>query len=85
MPYRFLPDDFPQKYRSVWVDVPSQLFDPEKGHQLYNEFLDEMEYAEQMGFDGICCNEHHNNAIAEPDRRRTDASHLTCGADRPRQ
>ncbi|MGH8064352.1 MAG: LLM class flavin-dependent oxidoreductase [Candidatus Entotheonellia bacterium] len=62
MPYRFLPDDFSQKYRSVWVDVPSQLFDPEKGHQLYNEFLDEMEYAEQMGFDGICCNEHHNNA-----------------------
>jgi alkanesulfonate monooxygenase SsuD/methylene tetrahydromethanopterin reductase-like flavin-dependent oxidoreductase (luciferase family) len=62
MPYRFLPDDFPQKYRSVWVDVPSQLFDPEKGHQLYHEFLDEMEYAEQMGFDGICCNEHHSNA-----------------------
>jgi hypothetical protein len=40
MPYRFLPDDFPQKYRSVWVDVPSQLFDPEQGHHLYNEFLD---------------------------------------------
>ncbi|MBI3325570.1 MAG: LLM class flavin-dependent oxidoreductase [Nitrospinae bacterium] len=62
MPYRFLPDDFPQKYRSVWVDVPSHLFDPEKGHRLYHEFLDEMEYAEQMGFDGICCNEHHSNA-----------------------
>jgi alkanesulfonate monooxygenase SsuD/methylene tetrahydromethanopterin reductase-like flavin-dependent oxidoreductase (luciferase family) len=62
MPYRFLPDDFPQKYRSVWVDVPSQLFDPEQGHHLYHEFLDEMEYAEQVGFDGICCNEHHSNA-----------------------
>ena len=62
MPYRFLPDDFPQKYRSVWVDVPSHLFDPEQGHHLYHEFLDEMEYAEQVGFDGICCNEHHSNA-----------------------
>jgi len=23
MPYRFLPDDFKQKYQSVWVDGPS--------------------------------------------------------------
>lgn len=62
MPYRYLPDDFKEKYRSVWVDVPSHLFDPEKGHQLYNEFLDELEFAEQVGFDGLCVNEHHNNA-----------------------
>ena len=25
MPYRFLPDDFERKYRSVWVDVPHEL------------------------------------------------------------
>ena len=62
MPYRFLPKDFEKDYHSVWVDVPSKLFDPVKGHQLYNEFLDELEFAEQVGFDGICVNEHHNNA-----------------------
>ena len=62
MPYRFLPDDFPQKHRSVWVDVPSELFDPVKGHQIYNENLDELEFADSMGFDGICVNEHHQNA-----------------------
>ena len=62
MPYRFLPADFEKKYPSVWVDVPSELFDPVKGHQLYNEFLDELEFADQVGFDGICVNEHHNNA-----------------------
>jgi alkanesulfonate monooxygenase SsuD/methylene tetrahydromethanopterin reductase-like flavin-dependent oxidoreductase (luciferase family) len=62
MPYRFLPDDFKEKYRSVWVDVPSQLYEPEKGHLLYNEFLDELEHAERVGFDGLCVNEHHNNA-----------------------
>jgi alkanesulfonate monooxygenase SsuD/methylene tetrahydromethanopterin reductase-like flavin-dependent oxidoreductase (luciferase family) len=61
MPYRFLPDDFSSTYRSVWVDIPSQLFDPAKGNQLYNEFLDELEFADQMGFDGVCCNEHHQN------------------------
>ena len=62
MPYRFLPDDFAQKYRSVWVDVPSELFDPAKGHQIYNENLDELEFADSLGFDGICVNEHHQNA-----------------------
>ena len=61
MPYRFLPEDFSSKYRSVWVDIPSHLYDPAKGHQLYNEFLDELEFADQMGFDGVCCNEHHQN------------------------
>ena len=62
MPYRFLPEDFAEQYRSVWVDVPSHLFDPAKGHQLYNEYLDELEYAATVGFDGICVNEHHQNA-----------------------
>ena len=41
MPYRFLPKDFEDKYRSVWVDVPSHLFEANKAHQLYNEYLDE--------------------------------------------
>jgi len=62
MPYRFLPEDFETWYRSVWVDVPSQLYDPEKGRVLYHEFLDELEFAEAAGFDGLCVNEHHQNA-----------------------
>ena len=62
MPYRFLPKNFEKEYHSVWVDVPSKLFDPVKGHHLYNEFLDELEFADRMGFDGICVNEHHNDA-----------------------
>jgi alkanesulfonate monooxygenase SsuD/methylene tetrahydromethanopterin reductase-like flavin-dependent oxidoreductase (luciferase family) len=62
MPYADLPDDFKQKYRSVWVDVPSHLFDPAKAHEMYIDYLDELEYAAEMGFDGICVNEHHQNA-----------------------
>ncbi len=53
MPYRFLPPDFEEKYRSVWVDPPIHLFDPVKAHQLYNEYLDELEFADEVGFDGI--------------------------------
>lgn len=62
MPYPYLPDDFKHKYRSVWVDVPSTLYDPEKGHHLYNQYLDQLEFADELGFDGICVNEHHQNA-----------------------
>jgi alkanesulfonate monooxygenase SsuD/methylene tetrahydromethanopterin reductase-like flavin-dependent oxidoreductase (luciferase family) len=62
MPYPDLPDDFKSKYRSVWVDVPSDLYDPEKGHRLYHEYLDQLEFADRLGFDGICVNEHHQNA-----------------------
>ena len=62
MPYPELPADFREKNRSVWVDVPSKLFDPAVGHRAYNEYLDELEYAASVGFDGICVNEHHQNA-----------------------
>ncbi|MBI4641454.1 MAG: LLM class flavin-dependent oxidoreductase [Candidatus Tectomicrobia bacterium] len=62
MPYPYLPEDFKEQYRSVWVDPPTHLYDPEKGHWVYHEYLDELEFADQMGFDGICVNEHHQNA-----------------------
>jgi alkanesulfonate monooxygenase SsuD/methylene tetrahydromethanopterin reductase-like flavin-dependent oxidoreductase (luciferase family) len=62
MPYRWLPADFRQRYHSVWVDLPNGIYDPEKGHDLYNEYLDQLEYAEQCGFDALAVNEHHQNA-----------------------
>ena len=62
MPWPDLPDDFQKKHRSVWVDVDYKLFDAERCNTVYNEYLDELEFAETMGFDGICVNEHHSNA-----------------------
>ena len=61
MPYTELPDDFREKHPSVWVDIDSALFDPARGHRMYNEFMDELEHAAALGFDGICVNEHHQN------------------------
>lgn len=61
MPYTDLPADFATTHPGVWVDVDSRLFDPAKAHAMYNEFLDELEFADAMGFDGICVNEHHAN------------------------
>ena len=62
MPYTKLPDDFATKHSSVWVDVDRQLFDPVAAHGMYNDFLDEMEFAAEQGFDAVCVNEHHANA-----------------------
>jgi alkanesulfonate monooxygenase SsuD/methylene tetrahydromethanopterin reductase-like flavin-dependent oxidoreductase (luciferase family) len=61
MPYTELPDDFRQTQPSVWVDIHSSLFDPKRAHHMYNDFMDELEYAAECGFDAICVNEHHSN------------------------
>ncbi len=35
-------------------------YDPRLGAELYNRYLDEKVYAEEMGFDGLMLNEHHS-------------------------
>jgi alkanesulfonate monooxygenase SsuD/methylene tetrahydromethanopterin reductase-like flavin-dependent oxidoreductase (luciferase family) len=62
MSWPYLPDDFEKHYDSAWIWCPNTLFDPEKGSRLYNEYLDTLVYAEEIGFDGVCVNEHHQNA-----------------------
>jgi alkanesulfonate monooxygenase SsuD/methylene tetrahydromethanopterin reductase-like flavin-dependent oxidoreductase (luciferase family) len=61
MPYTDLPSDFKQQHPSVWVDIDPALFDPTKANGMYNDFLDELEFAAEVGFDGVCCNKHHSN------------------------
>ena len=61
MPWPDLPADFRDKHRSVWVDIDSKLFDPAKSHEYYNRYMDLLEYAATLGFDGIGVNEHHQN------------------------
>ncbi len=62
MPYQDLPRDFETKYRSAWVDLPNEHFDPEKGGQYYRDYIAQLQHADSLGFDGICVNEHHCNA-----------------------
>ncbi|MBZ5610170.1 MAG: LLM class flavin-dependent oxidoreductase [Acidobacteriia bacterium] len=90
MPWPYLPDDFREKHRSVWVDIDSKLFDPVKSHEVYNTYLDLLEYAATLGFDAIGANEHHQNGyglmpspnlIAAALARRTeDVALLVLGA-----
>jgi alkanesulfonate monooxygenase SsuD/methylene tetrahydromethanopterin reductase-like flavin-dependent oxidoreductase (luciferase family) len=62
MPYADLDLESARRHASVWVNLPNAHFDPEKGHALYNRYLDELEYAEALGFDVISVNEHHQTA-----------------------
>lgn len=62
MPYPYLPDDFEERFSSPSLTFPNRYFDRELGHKLYHRYLDELEYADRLGFDGICVNEHHQTA-----------------------
>lgn len=62
MPYADLDLDYDQTYNSAWITLPNSYYDPKKGAKLYNRYLDELEYADELGFDGVCVNEHHQNA-----------------------
>jgi alkanesulfonate monooxygenase SsuD/methylene tetrahydromethanopterin reductase-like flavin-dependent oxidoreductase (luciferase family) len=62
MPYADLDLSFTDKYETSWVKLPNSYYDPKKGAKLYNRYLDEMEYAEELGFDALGVNEHHQTA-----------------------
>src|SRR5438874_3472992 len=62
MSWPYLPADFDAKYDSAWIWLPNELYDPVKGHELYREYINTLAYAEELGFDGLCVNEHHQNA-----------------------
>jgi len=59
MPWPYLPADY---QGPAWVKCPNSHYDGKRGHDVYNRYLDELTYAEELGFDGVCVNEHHANA-----------------------
>jgi alkanesulfonate monooxygenase SsuD/methylene tetrahydromethanopterin reductase-like flavin-dependent oxidoreductase (luciferase family) len=62
MPYRPLDLAAASKHRSSWVVLPNSLYDPEKGADEYESYIDMLASAEALGFDGIGVNEHHQTA-----------------------
>src|SRR5919204_129374 len=49
MPWPYLPPDFGDTHDSAWVVCENELYDPERGHEVYNRYLDELELAEHHG------------------------------------
>lgn len=77
MPWPRLPEDFDTRYESAWVNLPNAIYDPVEGQQIYNEYLDELAAAESYGWDGICVNEHHQNAYGTMPSPNVIAAMLT--------
>jgi alkanesulfonate monooxygenase SsuD/methylene tetrahydromethanopterin reductase-like flavin-dependent oxidoreductase (luciferase family) len=60
MPYPHIPPG--DEIESSWITLSNSHYDPEVGHRLYNDYLDQIVAAEAFGYDGVCVNEHHQNA-----------------------
>ena len=69
------------------LTVSNDIYNPELGAELYNRYLDEKIYAEEMGFDGLMLNEHHGTPFCMGGAMNVEASILarmtTARQDRP--
>jgi len=92
MAYPHLPDDFDENHTSGWVTVPNSLWDGEKSRGLYQTYIDQLVYGDELGFDGLVLNEHHQNIyglmaspnlIASALTQRTKNAKIVVLADLP--
>ncbi|MGQ4554950.1 LLM class flavin-dependent oxidoreductase [Halobellus sp. GM3] len=53
-----------------WTEVEDEVawpfsddqYDPDIGEELYQDYIDQLEYCEELGFDALALNEHHYSA-----------------------
>ena len=57
-PYGHVTEDDLKKYDSGRLGFPNSYFDPEKASILYNQYHEQYQLADEVGFDGIMSNEH---------------------------
>jgi alkanesulfonate monooxygenase SsuD/methylene tetrahydromethanopterin reductase-like flavin-dependent oxidoreductase (luciferase family) len=55
------------EFDSAWITYSNQHFDPVKGHKMFKEQLSRAALAEQLGYDGVLLNEHHQTPCGMPD------------------
>src|SRR6185295_16369048 len=61
MPYPFVPPEVEKDYGTSRIVIPSEYCDPAVAADLYNRYLDDYVYADDLGLD-IMLNEHHQTA-----------------------
>ena len=76
MPYAEFPESEVDKYPSMRLTFPNTYFDPKKAQDLFKRYLDEYQYAEEVGFDGLMINEHHNTPFCMGGAMNVEASIL---------
>ena len=70
MPYQATTDE-------AWP-FPNDTFDPDLGSSYYEEYFQQLELAEALGFDGIGFNEHHFNTYGLQPSPNLTAAHMAA-------
>src|ERR1700720_172838 len=73
-PYRHVSND--EVIKTGFFGLENKQFDSVKGGKLLNEYLDEKVLAEELGFDGVMLNEHHDTAFCMGSVMNVEASVL---------
>ncbi|HZP44087.1 MAG TPA: LLM class flavin-dependent oxidoreductase [Candidatus Binataceae bacterium] len=82
-PYRWLPEELILKNQAFFA-LPNSYYDREKAADDYHYYLDEYCYAEDLGFDALCLNEHHGNPICMGSVMNVEAAILAWRTRRAR-
>jgi hypothetical protein len=59
-PMSAYPADAGRDFGATVLKFSNKHFDPVAGSRLYNQYIEHYKLAEEVGFDGIMLNEHHN-------------------------
>ncbi len=70
------------EFGSTALMFSNSHFDPVAGSRLYNQYLEDYIYAEEMGVDGIMLNEHHNAPFCMQAKANVFASILAATTKR---
>jgi alkanesulfonate monooxygenase SsuD/methylene tetrahydromethanopterin reductase-like flavin-dependent oxidoreductase (luciferase family) len=62
--YTKLPADYADTIHSGWVTAPARVADPAQVGQDYHMYLRLMQGADQLGWDSLLLNEHHQTSMA---------------------
>ena len=60
MPYAEFPESEAEKFPAMRLTFPNTYFDAAKASDLFKRYFDEYQFADEVGFDGLMINEHHN-------------------------
>ena len=83
--YHYTEEDVRNSYRSaVRLTFPNSHFDTAKASHMYNYYLDEYEYSEEVGFDGLMLNEHHNTPTCMGAAMNLEAAILARTTKKPK-
>ena len=77
-------EDVRKTSETAYLTIPNSLSEPSVVSRQYNEYLDQWEYSEELGFDGMMLNEHHNTPTSLGAAMNLEAAILARITKRPK-